>query len=576
MLYYLGIWPILAVIFSAIGLRGLQLLSVHGLEREAEQLILSIWLGLVTVTLCLMATALILPLSPMTGGLLTLLLWGFSISQAVRHKMSQLFAHRSPLLLFLLTAMAIAIAAWVSREVTSVDAGLYHLGAIKWLEAYGTVPGIGLINHRFGFTSAWFAITAPFVGVSDRLSVTLNGFILWVAVVHGVLCAKQIVQRQAILADWFVVAMSGLVLPLILRSDIVNRLISPSPDIPVLLLGILVPWVMLLRLNPPDAFMLQPGHERLLLILASGAVAIRLSALPLLAIACLFVLTRHYRHPLQWLGDSLLVIAIQIPSAIFGVMTSGCAFFPSTRLCLETPWAIKLAEVSEAAAYTRGWNRWFGDPPAGENEWLWSFMQWFESSTQNRVMACLFGLSVLSLMILCWLRRSLWVRGMGWVMILGGLGSLFVMTQGPILRFGLSYLCTLPALLAATVAYNFISPEPRLTTLEWPPVFCLKPLPWLRRYLGILSLAIASLMSAFMVQGNPWRLWLPPPVPQAVVKSGQVNDVAYVYTEAPENSDDDFGQCWAAPLPCAAEPIWREIQLHQPQQGYRGGFEVME
>lgn len=42
------------------------------------------------------------------------------------------------------------------------DTGSYHIQMIKWVEEYGTVPGIANLHERYGFNSSWFTSIAAF------------------------------------------------------------------------------------------------------------------------------------------------------------------------------------------------------------------------------------------------------------------------------------------------------------------------------------------------------------------------------------------------------------------------------
>ena len=41
-----------------------------------------------------------------------------------------------------------------------VDTGLYHAQAIRWIEEYGVVCGLGNLHSRFAYNSAAFALCA--------------------------------------------------------------------------------------------------------------------------------------------------------------------------------------------------------------------------------------------------------------------------------------------------------------------------------------------------------------------------------------------------------------------------------
>ena len=49
-----------------------------------------------------------------------------------------------------------------SAPVGYFDTGLYHVQAVKWINEYGTVPGLGNLHHRLAFNSSWFYFSAFF------------------------------------------------------------------------------------------------------------------------------------------------------------------------------------------------------------------------------------------------------------------------------------------------------------------------------------------------------------------------------------------------------------------------------
>lgn len=62
------------------------------------------------------------------------------------------------------------------------DTDSYHIQMVKWIQEYGSVPGIANLHLRFGFNSSWFVsiglLTYPLHGLDSYLS--LNGLLaLW-------------------------------------------------------------------------------------------------------------------------------------------------------------------------------------------------------------------------------------------------------------------------------------------------------------------------------------------------------------------------------------------------------------
>src|SRR5947207_11782782 len=107
------------------------------------------------------------------------------------------------------------------------------------------------------------------------------------------------------------------------------------------------------------------------LLLAAGAAGVKLSALPLLFIACLFYAagggSTVRRLPAAFAAAFLLML----PPLAYGFVTSGCPLFPSGALCFDLPWSVGRAEAARASALVLEWARWDGPAPAWANGWNW-------------------------------------------------------------------------------------------------------------------------------------------------------------------------------------------------------------
>lgn len=82
-------------------------------------------------------------------------------------------------------SMILVILIWViillisAGPVIMDDTESYHIQSIKWIQEYGSVPGLVNLHERFGFNSSWFSIVALF----NFLPGTTGGF----ATLNGIL-----------------------------------------------------------------------------------------------------------------------------------------------------------------------------------------------------------------------------------------------------------------------------------------------------------------------------------------------------------------------------------------------------
>lgn len=79
---------------------------------------------------------------------------------------------------------------WTCGAIEHPDTSLYHIQAIKWIEKYGVVPGLGNLHNRFAYNSAFMCLQALFsfswiLGSSGLHSV--NGFVCLLFFLYAVL-----------------------------------------------------------------------------------------------------------------------------------------------------------------------------------------------------------------------------------------------------------------------------------------------------------------------------------------------------------------------------------------------------
>ncbi|NJM48594.1 MAG: hypothetical protein HC860_22500, partial [Alkalinema sp. RU_4_3] len=141
----------------------------------------------------------------------------------------------------------VGLAAWISQKVTWHDTGYYHYSAIEWFRDFGSVPGIALLFKNLGFTSSWFALGAPFnpAFAGARVTAGLNGLALLIAIAHWCVAVRAWGKGESNFSDRLAVMFYTLAIPIcLLMKPLSLILVSPSPDLPVLLLVGAVAWAM--------------------------------------------------------------------------------------------------------------------------------------------------------------------------------------------------------------------------------------------------------------------------------------------------------------------------------------------
>jgi hypothetical protein len=590
MLYLILGWLALGLVTSVIGDVFLGLVFGESRDRQAfrsdlfggDRLLLSLWLGIGSLSLVLLALSLMMPLKPIVGLLVGLV--GLAIG-AWRGSFGAIGGWQPRQILGWMVAI-VGAAAWCNRPVTWHDTGYYHYSLVQWLGQYGTVPGLALLFNNLGFTSAWFALTAPFNpdSLAGRPLSLANGFAFLLLLGQGAAGIRGLMAGRRWVADAFSVCWVLLMLPLVLFLDPLSKILrSASPDLPVTLLVGVIAWVILWlndrQRDSEKALSISAAARSLPLGLSLLAVTFKLIALPLLPITFLFAVWRQSWK--AWVPAIALVILLLSPMVVGNLLTSGCPLYPGHILCVALPWSPAPASLESAALITHGWTHWYGTPPPGTHPWLWSLGQWFMSSPKEKITAfgILLGLAIALALALKFLKKS-GLRGLAerldrqgepWLCGMGMFGLAFVMANSPFFRFSAPYIVLLMAMGLARVLprilpryYGYYGYYGSSYLSSETPAKLSKPAIGLSLVLVALCLGLESRSLLIPPPMNFSALWLQKETNGIVYRSPQSGDL-------PEDEVPDKDMCWTAEIPCAYN-ISPDIHLRDPELGIAGGF----
>lgn len=199
------------------------------------------------------------------------------------------------------------------------DIGDYHLQAIRWIEEYAAVPGLGNIRRQLGNNSNWFLLNAfsgmHFLGL--RSLYTLNAaLVIMVALFVTPHLKQRFWLRNFVLLLYFTVIATRKY-----TGAVTNDLIITSGII------LLFSWFVDLM----DTQSVKHAESLLLAFLALGLITFKLSALPLgiFAVGVLWVLYKQVGFQFK----SVVVIGVFVlllfaPWFINNVINSGYLLFP--------------------------------------------------------------------------------------------------------------------------------------------------------------------------------------------------------------------------------------------------------
>jgi len=561
------------------------------IDRPGDRAIISLWIGVLILVNYFLVISFFEPLSPrVTIPAISLLLGLSLLDQQNRRSLGALLLRPAAGAIPGSIALALGAAAYCSQVIVWYDSGLYHVQLIKWLSEFGLVPGLALIHSRFGVISSWFTLPAVFNHgmLQGRIASLTGALCLLLLLVHALMAFSRIAGQRGRIQDLFIVAASLLIVPIILVWGLPN---SPSPDFPVTVLTVVVAWALLAisnckenlnRYDLPESVMLVP------LVLAVGAVSIKLSALPLVMVAgsfCLF--SGEFSIKKAAFVSSIAVVPL-IPVAIAGIIASGCAFYPAQYLCTDLPWSLGATAAETESRVIQGWARWGGAPPEHATSWNW-ISPWLHN---EKVFSVLIMLSLLATFCLFLSRSRSLLKKNIYVLLAGIIGIAFALYSAPTWRFGLGYVAVLLALAAAIQAQTYAT----VFSGEFNGIKGFKKF-------DFMAIAVATVLALHMhIVPRPsyrlldeakakglvtsmdqphFNLWLPPEIwnlsygwdkvkgkveayKNDIIQT-QTGDVVYY---KPKESDS----CWDSPLPCSPYTL-KNIRLHQPMKGLGGGFE---
>jgi hypothetical protein len=469
-------------------------------------------------------------------------------------------------------------AVWLSNRalapITPRDAGIYHLGSIRWAQQFPIVPGLANLHGRFGFNSYQLLVLAmldlgPWAPSFHHLA---SGLLLLVSSTHAWWHFGRLVGRRALAgADALVGALplAGLTPYYFLEAS------ATSTDLPALLLGLMLGLSFFRVLFPPD-----PDRTGIdifaVLVLAAAGVTVKLSfvflGLPVAAVAAAVVL---HRAGAGISGSHRVLIVPAVMAAVTlgtwvvrGVILSGYVAYPtSPALGADVAWRVPTEQVEWERAYIDEWSRRPQDPPpeqypydtaerlrtraSGEGwflPWLARTLLRFDLVTVPLIL-CLVGLAVRART-----RDPDRERRRRGTLFLApvGLAVVFWFLGTPAPRFAGATFWLLGAGSCA-LAFESTLASTRARLSAWVA--------------GLVVLLFAVSMTASGVVAaprNPWSLWVTP-VPAGgfhAIPRADVRTVVYpsglVASWAPDT------QCWDAPIPCAGTRPNPGLRLRSP------------
>jgi hypothetical protein len=219
------------------------------------------------------------------------------------------------------------------------DTGMYHAQAVKWINEYGTVPGLGNLHYRLAFNSSWFFFSAFFdvLAFNGKTSHLINlipfNLLLCICFSGFYNISKGNISITHILKCL-------IILPIFTNRFLTIVFIpSLSPD---LIVVILILYVLILTVEyveqrqKVDNAHIDNLRETYVLIFCISLFlpTIKLSSLPILLFPLFILLKAENRKMKLLLTSSLCGVIILFPFLVGNVILSGYLLFPFPQLDL--------------------------------------------------------------------------------------------------------------------------------------------------------------------------------------------------------------------------------------------------
>lgn len=276
--------------------------------------------------------------------------------------------HKWQIKLLIVVAVAAVFAMFAIQTPRHYDTYLYHAQAIRWIEEYGVVPGLGNLHNRFAYNSSFLVLQALFsfkfiFGISLH---QMNGFIAVLFLSYSILSLKICKHGKLYISD----ALRAIMMLYITQCS--RDISSPDTDTFALCLVIyiFIKWASCLEENKKDI-----PHYAYLCLLGIFGCTLKLSSafLMLLLVQPMVMLIKGKKWK-YFLGYIIAGIIIALPFVIRNVIISGYVLYPYPSLDIIPfiDWKMNPATVNADKMEIMVWGRATYDTATYD----WSILKW--------------------------------------------------------------------------------------------------------------------------------------------------------------------------------------------------------
>jgi len=426
------------------------------LQATSKALIALLGLGCITILACLFSLLIKLGWLAQSIFFIGGILLGVRLLKTHR----QLFQGKRISIPWLLILLAILVLLTTlengSHGISNPDTGIYHAQAIKWIETYPAVPGLGNLHSRFAFDSSWLVANAffsfSFLGL--RSFHVLPGAFLVMVLIYLLGGTYRLLKGQISITD----VLKSLLIPLIFYTLRI-QISSPGTDFPVQvwMWVVISLWLESIESKTNEVDRPIKAEEILIFVFSIFLVTVKLSSAPLLLLP-LFIFVRQIRRkPANGVKLAVVALILWAPWFARNLILSGYWVYPAPFLVNLSPnwdWKIPLNNVIGEARSIQAWARIPGHDADQVlamplRSWL---KEWFGNLTKNQkavVLGAILSPILFAISALTLLRRKIFSGSYTYLYVVGYVGVIFWFYEAPDIRFGYGVLAS-TVLLAGT------------------------------------------------------------------------------------------------------------------------------
>lgn len=348
---------------------------------------------------------------------------------------------------------------YASRGVFHRDTGIYHAQAIRIIEEYGVIKGLGNFQLHFAYNSSYLALCALFTlsFVLPFALHTMTGFIMALFTCYAACGLMKWTSRVSHTADMARLAI------IIYGITVLEYLQSPATDYGAMymVLYIMCAWITQAVEKKDDSEDI-PVYGYLA-VLSIFTVSMKLSAAALVVIAVLpFILLVKKKMAKETVSFIVIGFLSFLPYLVRNVMISGWLLYPAEAIDLfNVVWKVPAEYMKFDADQIKVWGRELQDTMSveegitvGISEWL---PIWWEKKRFYEKLLLVFQVAGAGAVLLNLIIRKVRKKirsdvAMFYIAVFINIGMWFF--TAPFIRYGLAFLMLLPICAAMDLAEN--------------------------------------------------------------------------------------------------------------------------